>query len=144
MKKIAVCAAIAVALGTSACSEQSDPEIVADANEAIAEENVPGSISVASNDGVVTLTGIVPSMQAKDRAQEVVNDVDGVERVVNNLRTTAGDAPVAGHNEPMRDDNRPMREDLGAPRDPVPGADVNRDPHRGATDPAIDGAPAPR
>ncbi len=135
MKNLAVCAAIAVALGSAACSEQSDPEIIADANEAISDEDVPGSIRVASNDGVVTLTGIVPTMHAKSRAQEVVGDVAGVERVVNNLRTTAGDAPVPGTDDPMRDDLR--RDEHGAPVAP-PDARLDRD----TTDPLLPGEPS--
>ena len=138
MKNLAVCAAIAVALGSMACSEQSDPEIIADANEAISDQEVPGSIRVASTDGVVTLTGIVPTMHAKNRAQAVVNDVDGVERVVNNLRTTAGDAPVPGADDPMRDELR--RDEHGAPVVP-PDAGVDRD----MTDPLLENdPPSPR
>lgn len=139
MKNLAICAAIAVALGSAACSEQSDPEIIADANEAISDEDVPGSIRVASNDGVVTLTGIVPTMHAKTRAQEVVKDVAGVDRVVNNLRTTAGDAPVPGTNDPMRDDRKQddlRRDEHGAPVAP-PDAGLDRD----TTDPMIPGEP---
>lgn len=54
------------------------------------------AIDVDTVRGTVYLTGTVPNQAAKDRAAELANEVDGVERVVNNLQIRdrfAGDAP---------------------------------------------------
>jgi hyperosmotically inducible protein len=43
------------------------------------------SINVDSNDGVVTLSGSVPTAADKQKAETVALSVDGVRKVVNNL-----------------------------------------------------------
>jgi osmotically-inducible protein OsmY len=42
-------------------------------------------ISVKTVENTVYLTGVVPTLQAKNRAEEIVRQVDGVHIVVNNL-----------------------------------------------------------
>lgn len=57
--------------------------------------DAPGTIGVATIDGVVTLSGTVPNAAAKEDAEDAAEDVDGVKQVMNNLRTAAaGDAPA--------------------------------------------------
>jgi len=92
MKKLAAfCGVLALSLGLVACN--SDRDIVAEAGEAITKEQLPGTVRISSNDGVVTLTGTVPNVTVKERAAEIVADIGGVEQVINTLRTSAGDAP---------------------------------------------------
>jgi hyperosmotically inducible protein len=43
-------------------------------------------IDVDTNNGVVTLNGIVDSPEQRARAEELASRVDGVKRVVNNLQ----------------------------------------------------------
>lgn len=45
-------------------------------------------IDVDTNHGVVYLTGIVQSSEQKSKAAELARRVDGVESVVNNLKTS--------------------------------------------------------
>ena len=42
-------------------------------------------IDVLDNNGIVTLTGIVPTIEARDRAEAVVRAMDGVTSVINEL-----------------------------------------------------------
>jgi hyperosmotically inducible protein len=44
------------------------------------------NIDVDSNNGVVTLSGTVPTMEAKTQAEQVAHSIDGVTKVENNLR----------------------------------------------------------
>ncbi len=43
-------------------------------------------VDVDTERGVVNLSGIVPSLEQKDRAEELARQVDGVSRVNNNLQ----------------------------------------------------------
>lgn len=47
-------------------------------------------VDVDTNNGVVSLNGVVESPEQKARAQELASDVDGVSRVVNNLQVQKG------------------------------------------------------
>jgi hyperosmotically inducible periplasmic protein len=54
------------------------------------------SVDVDTVRGTVYLTGIVPDAAAKLRAQEIAQQVNGVNNVINNLKTkssAAGDVP---------------------------------------------------
>lgn len=55
--------------------------------EALAEINeMRGArIDVLDSNGVVTLTGIVPSVDARERSEEIVRGMDGVISVINEL-----------------------------------------------------------
>jgi hypothetical protein len=102
MKKTLVIGAAALALGLAACTESdryaaepNDDTITADVTRMLENEGVAGNIEVSANDGVVTLSGTVPNEQAKKRAEDIADDIYGVEVVQNQLRTTmAGDAPI--------------------------------------------------
>ncbi|HEY8517667.1 MAG TPA: BON domain-containing protein [Candidatus Binatia bacterium] len=56
------------------------------------------TIDVRANDGVVTLTGRVSSEDVKDDAEELASDVEGVERVENQITVAQG--PGAGSGNP--------------------------------------------
>jgi osmotically-inducible protein OsmY len=103
MKKTLVMIGVAaLAFGLSACTESdryaaepNDDTITADVARMLENEGVSGNIDVSANDGVVTLSGTVPNEQAKKRAEDIADDIYGVETVQNQLRTTmAGDAPI--------------------------------------------------
>jgi hyperosmotically inducible periplasmic protein len=55
--------------------------------EALAEINdMRGArIDVLDNNGIVTLTGIVPTVDARERAETIVRGMDGVTSVINEL-----------------------------------------------------------
>ena len=55
--------------------------------EALAEINeMRGArIDVLDTNGIVTLTGIVPSVDARERAEAIVRGMDGVASVINEL-----------------------------------------------------------
>lgn len=55
--------------------------------EALAEINeMRGArIDVLDSNGIITLTGIVPSVEARERAEAVVRGMDGVTSVINEL-----------------------------------------------------------
>lgn len=96
MKSMALAAAITLALALGACTQdRSDTSITADVKNELEEEGIGGTIEVTVVDRVVTLAGNVPNAEAKERAEDVAEDVKGVDHVVNDLRPTmAGDAPA--------------------------------------------------
>ena len=55
--------------------------------QALAEINElrDARIDVLDSNGIVTLTGIVPSVAARDRAEEIVRGMSGVTSVINEL-----------------------------------------------------------
>jgi osmotically-inducible protein OsmY len=55
--------------------------------EALAEINETrgARIDVLDSNGIVTLTGIVPSVDARERAEAIVRGMDGVASVINEL-----------------------------------------------------------
>jgi Flp pilus assembly secretin CpaC len=125
MRTLAIAAAVGIALASSACnrpSSRTDAMITSDVKKQLSDQHVPGSIDVATSKKVVTLTGTVPDKPAKDHAEDIANDVKGVDRVVNEIHTTmAGDAPVAQpHVAPP----------LGNPAAPAPGQPRPMEPIR--------------
>ena len=96
MKSMVFAGAFAAALALGACtSERSDTAIRADVQNELTREAFAGPIDVSVVEGVVTLAGNVPNAEAKERAEDIAEDVKGVDQVVNNLRPTmAGDAPL--------------------------------------------------
>ena len=56
----------------------------------LADSSTPGlKIDVDTKDGVVTLSGTVPTRAEADRAASLARDTSGVKRVVNNLKVAA-------------------------------------------------------
>lgn len=138
MKRLMLGAAMLLALGATACNRtaRTDAAIAAEVRHDLAKKQVPGVIDVVFNDGTATLSGTVPDAATKDRAAIIADEVNGVERVVNNLRTTiAADAP--------------MRPDMGQPAAPgvpilprnAPG--MGAAPIEPAPNAAVPVAPAP-
>lgn len=70
---------------------RSDDRIREDANDRLTDDwRVDArKISVAVQDGELTLSGTVPSRDAKHRAEECVENISGVRHVQNNLRVDA-------------------------------------------------------
>jgi hypothetical protein len=105
MKVLALALGSVLALGLIGCQSEprSDAEITADVKQELTREGVPGTIDVMTMNRVVTLSGNVPNAAAKEDAEDAAEEVDGIERVVNNLTTPgsmAGDAPAAGRPAP--------------------------------------------
>lgn len=96
MKKYLVSLAPLLALGLAACSDNRDDfAITSDVRKQLVEKDVPGTIEVLTVGRIVTLTGTVPDAETRGKAEDLADDVKGVERVVNNLRaTSAADAPA--------------------------------------------------
>lgn len=97
-------------LVATGCSPEGDQYGAAEPTEDMAtaslverriQNEMPGpaaaNIDVQVEHGVATLTGNVPDENAKDKAEEVAEDVDGVERVQNEItvamNTGSGHAP---------------------------------------------------
>jgi len=55
--------------------------------DALAEINKlrDAQIDVLDTNGIITLRGIVPTVQARERAEEIVRGMDGVVSVINEL-----------------------------------------------------------
>ena len=51
-------------------------------------------IDVGSDGGVVTLSGTVPTAERRDRIVQIASAVNGVKRVVNNIKVSDDDAPT--------------------------------------------------
>lgn len=87
----------ALTMLVSGCRSSNDDSITAEVRRELAEARVPGAIDIATARGVVTLTGTVPDTLTKIHAQDIADDVKGVDHVVNNLRAlSAADAPLPG------------------------------------------------
>ena len=106
MKRTLLIGVAALTAGLAGCNREraemrADPVVAAEIRQELTDARVPGTIQVAMTNGTATLTGIVPDAAAKSKAEDVAGDVDGVHRVVNNLRTTsAADAPMPGAGAP--------------------------------------------
>jgi len=96
---------VALVAGLSACTAMtgesahrnvSDASITAAVKTHMAADSARTltSVDVDTVRGTVYLTGTVPDAQAKHRATKLATEVDGVDRVVNNLQTRAGDNPA--------------------------------------------------
>ena len=101
MKRLAGLIPMAALVFTIACG-QTDAGITTDVKTSLAADETVSAfdVDVDTNEGVVTLTGTVPSMVAKDRAVQIARSSDGVRDVVDNLRvgeteaTTGVDADI--------------------------------------------------
>ena len=71
------------------CNSQAvdDSGVTAKVKAKFAEDSIVSAIEIGveTNDGVVTLTGKVPTQAEKSEAQKVALTADGVKRVVNNV-----------------------------------------------------------
>ena len=80
------------------CEQRRDNgALTTELRDQLSREKLPGTITVAvADDGVANLGGTVRDSQTRDKAEDVAEDVDGVKRVINNIRVTtaAGDSPA--------------------------------------------------
>src|SRR5262249_11010541 len=80
---------VAALVSLCACNSQAldDSAITAKIKAKLAGDSQTSAIKIGveTTDGVVTLTGTVPTEQEKDKAKELANSEAGVKRVVNNL-----------------------------------------------------------
>ena len=62
-------------------------DLTHEVQEALAEINdLRGAqIDVLDNNGIITLTGIVPTVEARERAEAIVRGLSGVTTVINEL-----------------------------------------------------------
>ena len=82
--------------GESARKNVNDAAITSSVKTHLAGDRVASltSVDVVTVGGTVYLTGIVPDYTAKQRAEQIARNVDGVRNVVNDLKTrSAADAP---------------------------------------------------
>ena len=97
MVRTTMFAALAVAVAFAGCTRSpgSDVTISTEVKQDLAKAQLPDTITVASNSGVVTLAGVVPDATTRQRAEVVAAHVKDVHQVLNNLQTTAraGDVP---------------------------------------------------
>lgn len=95
---IGIATALLVGGALTGCEQErrDNAAVTADIRRELAEQQLPNTINVAVTDGVANLSGTVRDDQMREKAEDIAEDVDGVQRVVNNLRVTtaAGDAPM--------------------------------------------------
>lgn len=62
-------------------------ELQREVQEALAEINTMrgARIDVMDSNGIITLTGIVPTVEARERAESIVRGMSGVTSVINEL-----------------------------------------------------------
>jgi osmotically-inducible protein OsmY len=62
-------------------------DLTHEVQEALAEINDmrDAQIDVLDNNGIITLTGIVPTVEARERAEAIVRGLSGVTTVINEL-----------------------------------------------------------
>jgi osmotically-inducible protein OsmY len=65
----------------------SSTHVQQDVQTALMQDRVTGDygIEVLDNNGVITLTGVVPSREVSERAEAVARDIPGVQGVINQL-----------------------------------------------------------
>src|SRR5258708_18304123 len=130
-------ALFAVGCSRSGFGGRSDSEIQSEVQKKVnADNNVASKVLIDANNGVVTLSGNVASDMERNAAANDAAQVDGVNKVVNNLQVAPSAAfnsqpqPVASNNEP------PPMEQPRAPtsrsrRRPSPSSGSNRDSDSG-------------
>ena len=87
----------ALAFVAAACAE-TDPGITTSVKSSFAADDTVKAyqIDVDTREGVVTLSGNVPSEAARQRAVALARETDGVRNVVDNLTVGAGSAALPG------------------------------------------------
>src|SRR5579872_6866955 len=135
-------ALFAVGCSRSGIGGRSDSQIQAEAQKKVnADSNVASKVVIDANNGVVTLSGNVASDMERNAAANDAAQVDGVNKVINNLQVAPAAAynsqpqpvasnPVASNNEPP-----PMEQPRATAtrnrRRPSPSSGSNRDSDSG-------------
>jgi hypothetical protein len=94
-----LCVVTAIALTPLACNRHdavgTDAAVAGNVKQELSADrelaNAASAIQVTAHDGVVTLTGRVPNEAAKREAADIADDVDGVDRVDNQLVVAMAD-----------------------------------------------------
>jgi osmotically-inducible protein OsmY len=62
-------------------------QIQQDVQTVLMQDQLTGDygIEVLDNNGIITLTGVVPSREVMERAETIAREVDGVQGVINEL-----------------------------------------------------------
>jgi hyperosmotically inducible periplasmic protein len=104
--RLGACATALALAGALACSRQETPRSDAaistevETQLALQEDLAGAQIEASALNGEVILTGTVPNEKARDRAEDVAEDVSGVSNVENRLQvssdTTGVGAPAGG------------------------------------------------
>jgi hyperosmotically inducible protein len=88
---LAGCAGLTTDVGQTSQRTIADANISAAVEQRLNTDRARGSltgVTVTTENGIVTLSGRVPDLETKQRASELAREVEGVRRVVNNLRAT--------------------------------------------------------
>src|SRR5262249_22536048 len=90
MKRLAISIVIAITVVLVGCSSQEakDSAVTAKVKSKLAADPQTSAIKIGvqTNEGVVTLSGTVPSDTEKSRTEEIAKNTDGVSRVVNDIK----------------------------------------------------------
>ena len=68
-------------------NNQTSTQVQQDVQTVLMQDQLTGDygIEVLDNNGIITLTGVVPSREVMERAEVVARDVEGVQGVINQL-----------------------------------------------------------
>ena len=99
--RIGACVAALTLTGVLACKQQtprSDSAITSEVETQLAlQKDLQGAqIEATARNGEVTLSGTVPNEKARDQAEDVAEDVNGVSGVQNHLRVATGETAPSG------------------------------------------------
>lgn len=105
-----------------------DTAINARVKTALLRDDVVGGFDVSTTtyDGVVQLSGFVDNDEERSRAEEVASEIQGVERVENNLTLT--DRSVQYGERQDRDDADADEDEDEAEAEAIPDRDAQQDP----------------
>jgi hyperosmotically inducible periplasmic protein len=94
MKRLVIPTLMAVVVFLAGCSAQAidDSTLTAKVKGKLATDSETSAtkISVETKDGVVTLTGTVPTSTEKTKAEQIARNTDGVKRVANDIKVDPG------------------------------------------------------
>jgi hypothetical protein len=126
---VLLAAGLAVAAG---CSRQPDDRQLAQGIQAEIQKDaaINGQVAVQSSDGIVTLTGQVPSDAARALAAREAADTPGVKQVVNNLTLGPASVPppprrVRQRHAPVKSEPPPEEAAANTPAAPGPAPPAN-------------------
>ena len=68
-------------------NNQTSTQIQQDVQTVLLQDQLTGDygIEVLDNNGIITLTGVVPSREVMERAEAITREVEGVQGVINQL-----------------------------------------------------------
>jgi len=100
-RRIVLCVAVLVLTGAAGCSKKVDDAILATQikSQMFSDAQLNGAnLEVASQDGQVTLAGMVPNDAARYKAYKIANETPGVTKVIDHI--TVAPPPVLEPNRP--------------------------------------------